>query len=72
MHERLHAEDAPGPAAVSTGHLPAAETVAALVAEAQARYAAVSDGTVADYIPALAKASPDWFGISVCGVGGQV
>ena len=72
MHDRLHAEEALGPAAVSTGRLPAAEAVAALVAEARARYADVTEGKVADYIPALAKASPGWFGISVCGVGGQV
>lgn len=72
MHDRLHAEEALGPAAVSTGRLPAAEAVAALVAEARDRYAGVDEGKVADYIPALAKASSDWFGISVCGVGGQV
>ncbi len=28
-----------------------------------ARYAALDDGQVADYIPELAKARPDWFGI---------
>lgn len=72
MHERLHGEEPLGPAAVSTGQLPAAATIAALVAEARDRYAAVAEGTVADDIPALAKASADWFGISVCGVGGQV
>ena len=72
MYERLHEEEAFGPPLVSTGRLPAAETVAALVAEAHDRFAAVNEGTVADYIPALAKASPDWFGVSICGVGGQV
>ena len=29
-------------------------------------------GTVADYIPELAAAEPDWFGIAVAGVDGQV
>jgi glutaminase len=29
------------------------------------RYAAVDDGKVADYIPELAKANPNWFGISI-------
>ncbi|CAH0281547.1 glutaminase A [Roseomonas sp. CECT 9278] len=72
MHERLHEDEAFGPPAVSTGRLPAPETVTALVAEAQRRFAPVAEGTVADYIPALAKASADWFGISLCGVGGQV
>ena len=72
MHEALHEEEAIGSPAVSTGRLPAAATVAALVREAAARYRAVSDGKVADYIPALAKASADWLGICVCGVGGEV
>ncbi len=36
-----------------------------------ARIASVSDGTVANYIPELAKADPDWFGISVVSVDGQ-
>ncbi len=31
----------------------------------------VSDGEVADYIPELAKANPDWFGISVVTVDGR-
>jgi glutaminase len=72
MHDRLHREEALGPAAVSTGRLPPDAAVAALVAQARDRYAPVADGKVADYIPALAKASADWFGISVCGVGGKV
>ncbi|MBP0466067.1 glutaminase A [Roseomonas sp. PWR1] len=71
MHERLHAEEAIGPAAVSTGNLPPPGTVSALVREAHERYGAVADGTVADYIPALAKADPAWFGICVAGVNGQ-
>lgn len=72
MHERLHAEEALGAAAVSTGHLPPAATVVALVREAYDRYRGVADGAVADYIPALAKVSPDRFGICVCGVDGRV
>ena len=72
MHDRLHVEEAIGPVAVSTGHLPPGATVAALVGEAHERYRSIGDGKVADYIPALAKASPDWFGICVAGVGGEV
>jgi glutaminase len=72
MHDRLHAEEAIGTGPVSTGHLPPGADVAALVEEAHRRYRDVADGTVADYIPALASASADWFGICVAGVGGEV
>ncbi len=71
MHEKLHAEEAIGPAAVSTGQLPPPGAVGALVREAHERYGAIRDGKVADYIPALAKADPAWFGICVAGVNGQ-
>ena len=36
------------------------------------RFAAIKDGKPADYIPELARANPDWFGISVVTVDGQV
>lgn len=36
-----------------------------------ARISQVQDGTVATYIPELAKADPDWFAISVVSVDGQ-
>ncbi|WP_198374640.1 glutaminase A [Neoroseomonas rubea] len=71
MYEGLHAEEAVGPAAVSTGQLPPPGVVAAFVREAHERYGEVTDGTVADYIPALAKADPAWFGICVAGVSGE-
>ncbi len=35
------------------------------------QYQVFSEGTVAANIPELAKANPDWFGISVVGVNGQ-
>ena len=70
MHRLLHLEEAVGPSTVSTGHLPEPEAVAALVQEAHRRYAPIDEGKVADYIPALAKASPGWFGICVAGVSG--
>jgi glutaminase len=57
---------------VSTGHLPAPTLVADLVTEAFERYQEISAGQVADYIPALAKVSPDLFGICVVGVSGNV
>jgi glutaminase len=55
---------------VSTGDLPDAMLVAQLVEEAHAAYRDVTEGDVASYIPALAGASPNWFGICVTGVRG--
>ena len=55
---------------VSTGHLPAAERVRALVAEAHERFKSIDDGKNADYIPALAKVPSDLFGVSVVGTSG--
>jgi glutaminase len=57
---------------ISTGHLPSAEVVQALVLEAHQRYAPVREGKVADYIPALAAAAAEQFGICVAGCGGQL
>lgn len=50
---------------ISTGHLPPSERVNALVAEAHARFKAIDDGKVADYIPALAKAPRERFAVCV-------
>lgn len=72
MDYRLHLDEQPRVDAVSTGHLPEAATVRSLVEQAHGRYARVSDGHVADYIPALAQARPDWFGICVAGVDGGI
>jgi glutaminase len=57
---------------VSTGQLPSAEEVVAVVLEAYERYQGLEEGVVADYIPALAKASPSLFGICLVGVGGRM
>ena len=57
---------------VSTGTLPDFATVRDLLAAAHRTYQDVTDGAVADYIPALAQASPELFGIAVAGVGGRV
>ena len=40
--------------------------------ELHAKYKSVNDGNVATYIPELARANPDWFGISVATTDGQV
>lgn len=72
MHRLLHLEEAIGPAAVSTGHLPGPDAIAGLLRAAWERYGPVTEGKVADCIPALAKASPDWFGLCVTGVDGAL
>ncbi len=56
---------------VSTGRLPSADEVSAVVVEAYQRYRGLTDGMIADYIPALAKASVMQFGICLVGVGGR-
>jgi glutaminase len=43
----------------------------ATLQELHARYRGVADGKVADYIPELALAKPEWFGISAVTVDGQ-
>jgi glutaminase len=50
---------------ISTGHLPPSERVSALVAEAHARFKAIDDGKVADYIPALARVPRELFSVCV-------
>lgn len=63
-----HVEDVPQ--RVLTGLPPADERVDALVAAAVQRYAALDDGAVADYIPALATADPKRFGLAIAGTDG--
>lgn len=46
--------------------------LAAFLKELHAKYAPLEEGEVADYIPELAKADPDWFGIVVVTVDGRV
>jgi glutaminase len=71
MHEQLPFDEATTPPRISTGELPSPEDVRAFVTEAYERYRTNSEGTVADYIPALASASPELFGICVVGARGQ-
>jgi glutaminase len=71
MHESLPFDEATVPPRVSTGTLPALEDVRRVVTEAYERYRSNFDGEVADYIPALASASPDLFGICVVGARGR-
>jgi glutaminase len=57
---------------VSTGTLPPAERVRALVDEAHERYRSIGEGAVSDVYPALARVPPELFGIGVAAVTGDV
>jgi len=72
MHTRFPLDEAAGPTLVSTGHLPPAEQVRTLVADAYERYKSLDEGKVADYIPALAKVPRNLFGVCLVGVNGAV
>lgn len=65
-------EEPLGTPRISTGTLPANAEIGALLAMAHERYAGVAEGRVADYIPALAAAPPNLFGICVTSVEGGV
>lgn len=71
MHERLPFDEATSPPPISTGELPQVEDVRHIVTEAYERYRTNGDGAVADYIPILASASPELFGISIVGARGR-
>jgi len=64
--------DHPETGHVSTGALPPDTHVQALVSAGYERYRHLEEGAVADYIPALAAASPNAFGVCVAGVGGRL
>ena len=57
---------------ISTGHLPPPERVRALIVDTYERFRAVDEGTVADYIPALARTPRHLFGLCIAGVNGAV
>jgi glutaminase len=60
------------PALVSTGSLPTAAQVEALVAEAHERYREDAGGATSSVYPALARADPGLFGVCVIGMSGNV
>ena len=68
MHEDLPFDETTTPPRVSTGDLPMHAEIRQIVTAADQLYQ-TRDGEVADDIPALAKASPDLFGIAVVGPG---
>jgi glutaminase len=72
MHTPVDIDEVTGPAFVSTGHLPPAERVDKLLAEAYARFKTDDEGKVADYIPALARTPPNLFGLCVVETNGNV
>lgn len=57
---------------VSTGHLPAADEVIALVNEVYARYKSNTDGKNSQVYPALAAVPSDMFGVCVVGTNGAI
>lgn len=72
MDTRLHNDDAVATGNVSTGRLPEAERVMRAIDEAHARFRAVDDGNVYNYIPALARVPASLFGLCVASVHGGV
>ena len=57
---------------ISTGRLPTSEAVATLIREAHDRFASNVEGSVSDVYPALARMSPDLFGLAIVGTNGAV
>ena len=57
---------------VSTGHLPPADRVKELVAEAHARFLSNAEGKNSQVYPALARVPSDLFGVCVVGTSGDV
>jgi glutaminase len=72
MHSDISADEAGHTAVVSTGSLPDPREVELLLHEAFELYRTVTDGKVADYIPALAATTPELFGLCVASVDGAV
>ena len=56
---------------ISTGDLPSPSETRLRVDQAYRKFRSVADGEVASYIPALAQADPDLFGISLVGATGN-
>ena len=71
MHIPLPFHEKTATDAVSTGTLPDVDVVETLLTEVYDAYRSIDEGTVADYIPALANADPDLFGLCIVGVRGR-
>ena len=64
--------DLPAPARVSTGILPPDADVRAAVEDGFEEYRSLGAGRVSQYLPALAAAPPDAFGVCVAGTDGRI
>jgi glutaminase len=69
----MHHDSQPpsGPDYVSTGHLPDANAIQALIEEAHARFAANTEGENSQVYPALARVPSQLFGVCVVGTSGH-
>ena len=69
----MHHDSQPpsGPDYVSTGHLPDANAIQALIEEAHARFAANTEGENSQVYPALARVPSQLFGVCVIGTSGH-
>lgn len=65
-------DDDTAPAYISTGALPPADLVSALVAEAHKRFRSNRDGENSDVYPALARAQKELFGVFMVDTSGNV
>jgi glutaminase len=72
MRTRAESDAGVGSPYVSTGHLPSPELVAALVAEAHARYKSNTEGENSQAYPVLAAVPSGLFGVCVVGTSGNV
>jgi hypothetical protein len=70
MRAQADSDAGAGSSYVSTGHLPDADLVTALVAEAHARYRSNSEGANSQVYPALAAVPSELFGVCVVGTSG--
>jgi glutaminase len=71
MLTKIDIDELAAESAISSGHLPPDNEVAALITEAYERYKDLDEGQVADYIPALARTPRHLFGICVVSVDGH-
>lgn len=72
MHEPLPSEAQTHDAVISTGRLPARDTIQQMLRDAYDRFRHGDEGRVADYIPALACVPRDLFAVCLAGVDGEL
>jgi len=72
MNARLKVQEESETSYVSTGHLPSAEMVSGLVAEAHERFRSNREGANSDVYPALARVPSTLFGVCVFATNGNL